>query len=121
MVQEGPPPHPLGESPFARKVADAAALGRVRAARLAPEHGEFARRGADDVDEHAEHRRLPGAVRADEADDAAPVDAQVDAVDGEVGAVALLQRSGFDDGGHARSFVSESGRSCGPTPFCSTR
>ena len=50
--------------------------------------------------QHPQRRRLAGAVRADEAEDLARLDREVDAGDGERPVVALDQALGPDDGAH---------------------
>ena len=47
--------------------------------------------------DHPEQRRLAGAVRADDADDAAARQREVDVVDQQQVAVALAQAARFDD------------------------
>jgi hypothetical protein len=57
--------------------------------RVAPEQAHAAGVGADEAEQHAHRRRLPGAVRAEVAVDVAGPDGQVDAVDREHVAIAL--------------------------------
>src|SRR6185295_2178599 len=74
----------------------------VPADRLARDLGVAARR-LEQRRQHPEHRRLAGAVGADEAEDLALLDRQVDAGDGERAVVALEQSVRLDDRGHFTS------------------
>src|SRR6185312_5459938 len=74
----------------------------VPANRLARDLGVAARR-LEQGRQHPEHGRLPGAVRADQPEDLAAFDRQVDARDGDGAVVALEQPAGLDNGGHLTS------------------
>ena len=71
-----------------------AALGR-RVGRHAGDvlvlEDDRARRRLVDARDHVEERRLAGAVRADQADDRAPLDREVDVVDGDEAAELLAE------------------------------
>jgi hypothetical protein len=73
------------------------------AGRLA-EQGRAARSGPHQPQQHAQRRRLAGAVGPEEADHLAPLDGQVQPVDGDVVAVALREAGGLDHGGHGASW-----------------
>ena len=78
---------------------------RERLARLAgcgsPSSATSPEVGCVRPEQRADHRRLPGAVRAEEAEGDAGGDGQVDAVDRRAVAELLRQRVGLDHGFHA--------------------
>ena len=69
-----------------------APLGRLRQ----PEQAHLARGRARQAEQRADERRLPGAVRAEEAEGNAAGDDEVDSVDGDALAEALRQALRLD-------------------------
>ena len=93
------------EGELAGDVADAS-MDRDRiGARLDAEDERAAAGRADQVEEGPDGRRLAGTVGAEEAEDLALADLEVDVDDAEVAAVVLGELLGLDDGRHARSFA----------------
>src|SRR4029079_19795421 len=72
--------------------------GLDEVAELLPVDRRVARGGADEAEERPERRRLPGAVRADEAGDAAVRGAEGDAVHGNDLPESLAQVVDLDHG-----------------------
>ena len=64
------------------------------------EHEAGAGGGGEQAAQHADRRRLAGAVRAEEAEDLALVHAERDPVDGHEGAEALGELADLDGDGH---------------------
>ena len=90
---------------LAGQVAEAAmdrdrVVGRVDAEDRRP-----AARRADVVEQRPDHRRLAGAVRAEEAERLPFADLEVDLDDASVLTVELGQLLGLDDGGHAGTLL----------------
>ena len=83
---------------------------RGRAAGGMAEHGDAARRRAHEAAGDLRQRRLAGAVGAEQADELAGADAQVDAVERDGRAVGLAQPGGEEGVGHGRQ---DDGRACG--------
>src|SRR5690606_21055760 len=65
-------------------------------ATVAAEDAGAARTRRHEAEQYPEQRRLAGAIGADDGMDAPARDAQVEMVEGELVAVALGQRHGFD-------------------------
>src|SRR5262249_39349319 len=86
---------------------------------FALELDEAARRLVD-AGEHVEERRLPGAVRADQAHRRLPRDREVDVVDGEQSAELLTQHL-RDENVVLHASTSWIGVSCTPVPTSSLR
>ena len=70
------------------------------APRVAAEHGRGAAVGAQQAEQDADGRRLPRAVRAEEAVHLALADGEVEAVEGDGVAERLVQAGDGDDVGH---------------------
>ena len=88
-----------GEVGHERRVLDHRAdAPQLRAPRphVLAEEARLAAVGVDETDEHAQRRRLAGAVRAEQAADLARADGEVEVVDGEHGAVALGEVADLD-------------------------
>ena len=90
------PGHAVVEADAVRQVADAAlhlerVPGRIEADDAGP-----ARRRLGQAEEHQDGRRLAGAVLAEQPEDLAGVDLEVEVVDGDEVAVALGQPAGRD-------------------------
>ena len=81
--------------------------GSVRVRRALP--GDRAGIGAQDVEHDPHARRLAGAVRAEEAEDAAGLHAEAGVVEGDDVTEAL--RDGVDDEGHVARVQAAVGRS----------
>ncbi len=99
-VEVLPDLHVVVDPERVRHVAeDAPNRHRVPANRLAGDQ-RVARGGDEERRQHAQHRRLAGAVRADEPEDLAGVYVEVDAADRERAVVALDEPRRLDDRGH---------------------
>src|SRR5438270_2135378 len=79
-----------------------------------PEDARFSGGRVHEAEEHAHRRRLPGAVGAEKAEDAAPRDSERQVVDRDDLAVLLREVGRFDDvavwRGDAGLFISRFGR-----------
>jgi hypothetical protein len=91
---------PLVEPEVAGDVADPAPHGDPVAPRVEAEDLETTRGRPDQVEQQADGRRLPGAVRAEEAEHLAGLDLEVELGDAALAAVALGQGVGAHDRGH---------------------
>src|SRR5205085_10772159 len=87
---EVPPAREVGiEARALDEAGDAVERRRAVGERVAPEELHRALRRPDQAEHHPQRRRLARAVRAEVAEDVAPLDGQVDVVDGDDLAVAL--------------------------------
>src|SRR5690606_29208282 len=87
-----------GEDEVPGQVADPAADLDAVGARVAAQDEDLARGAADEVEQDADGGRLARAVGAEEAEDLAGADPQVQAEQGPAAAVVLGEAAGFDDG-----------------------
>ena len=94
--------HVLEEPDVLERAAHAALRDRMRrlAGDVLAREDDLPRRGLVDAGEHVEERRLPRAVRADEADDRALGDGEVDVVHGGQAAELLAHALGGQQVGH---------------------
>lgn len=72
-------------------------MGRLGAERV-PGHGDLALLRVMDPGEHLDEGGLPGSVGAEEGEDAAPVDVEVDPVQGDGAAEPLAEAAYPDEG-----------------------
>lgn len=79
--------HFLVEAALFREVADA--IGRTGIVARLPKDADRSLVGRDDVEDHADGRRLPGAVRSEEPVDGSAWDLEREVLYGEVFVVAL--------------------------------
>ena len=96
------PGHPLVQAQVAGEIPEPAADRDAVAPRIEPEHAQPAAGRSDQVEQEADRRRLPCAVRAEEAEYLAGLDREVDFGDAAVLPVVLGQLLGADDLGHRR-------------------
>jgi hypothetical protein len=104
---------PLVEPEVARDVADAPPDRDRVAARVEAEQLDAARGRPDQVEHEPDRRRLPGAVRAEEAEHLAAADREGELLDAARRVVALGQGLRADDVGHA-PIIARSGRPAHP-------
>ncbi len=100
-VEEGAAAHPLVHAQVAGEIAAATPHLYGVAPAVESEDARCAGRGPDEVEENADGRRLAGAVRAQEAEDLAGVDGEVDAAKRAHASVVLEDGAQVDGGGHA--------------------
>ena len=101
VVDGLPARQPVVQVEFAGQIADAAVDGDRVDRRLDAEDLGPPRRRPDQVEQNPHRGRLAGAVRAQEAEDLARGDLEIELDDAAVLAVALGQSFGLDDGRHA--------------------
>ncbi|GMA93085.1 hypothetical protein GCM10025869_36140 [Homoserinibacter gongjuensis] len=103
--EEGAARHPRREAKLARKVADAGPEVGAACPRFLPEHPHFAGGGPHEVEQDAHRGGLAGPVRADHAVHGAGRHVEVDAAQGGVRSVALLEAADAEGRvGHSCSF-----------------
>ena len=96
------------EADRVREVADAALDLERAAGRVEPDDAGLALGRLGQPEEHQDRRRLAGAVLAEQAEDLAGLDLEIEMVDGDEVAVGLGQAAGPDRG--ARPVVASRGR-----------
>ena len=99
------PGQPVVEGELARDVADPPVDGDRVGVRLDAEDHRPAAGRPDQVEQGPDRGRLAGAVRPEEPEHLALLDAQVDVDDPAVGAVGLGELFGLDDRGHGRTSI----------------